>query len=210
MPLGEVIVGAALGLVIQILHQAIQRAKDRSTTTRFILGRLDDTVYRITPLIVKVEKLSEEADESLRRVTEDLKRLLQQAVVLVEAYAELKRRNLLKKFSYNRRIKELEASLRWMVDVDVQVNQWLDIQELMAKMSVMNTKLDEITFQQTDHVTSVKNDNKQNIVVEAEDQYSETKDDGCSNEVSKPKIDIHLQWKRKKHDKNREFRFVLN
>ncbi|KAF2587757.1 hypothetical protein F2Q70_00040619 [Brassica cretica] len=91
MPIGEVMVGAALGITLQVLHEAIMKAKDRSLTTKYILERLEATISRITPLV---------------------------AISLVEAYAELRRRNLLKKYRYKSRIKELEASLRWMVEVD--------------------------------------------------------------------------------------------
>ncbi|KAL1214377.1 RPW8-like protein 2 [Cardamine amara subsp. amara] len=184
MPLSEVIVGATLGLILQILHEAIKRAKDRSATTRCILDRLDATIFRIIPLIAKVEKLSEEADEPLRKVIADLKHRLEDAVVLVEAYVELKRRNLLKKYRYKRRIKELEASLRWMVEVDVQVNQWADIKAIMAKMSDMNTKLDAITCQPILCFTSDEdnNNNNQNIV-ERVDRSLEA-NDGCSNDDS--------------------------
>ncbi|VVB05186.1 unnamed protein product [Arabis nemorensis] len=148
MPLEEIIAGAALGLALQILHEAIQRAKDRSFTTRCILDLLDATISKITPLVVKIEMLSEEVHESLRKVIKDLKQRLEKAIGLVEAYAELKRRNLLRKYRYKRRIKVLEASFRWMVDVDVQVSQWLDIKELMGKMSDMNMKLDKLRVKQ--------------------------------------------------------------
>lgn len=100
MPLAEIIAGAALGLALQILHEAIQRAKDRSLTTSCILDRLDSTILRISPLIAKVEKLGKESDESMRKVIKDLKHLLEKAVVLVEAYAELKRRNLVGKYRF--------------------------------------------------------------------------------------------------------------
>ena len=42
-----------------------------------------------------------------------------------------------------RDIKEFEAKLRWVVDVDVQVNQLADIKELKAKMFEISTKLDK-------------------------------------------------------------------
>lgn len=100
MPITEIVAGAVLGLTLQILHEAIQRAKDRSSTTRCILDRLDATIFRITPMIAKVEKLSEESDESLRKVINDLKHLLDKAVVLVDAYVELRRRNLLGKYRF--------------------------------------------------------------------------------------------------------------
>ncbi|KAL1214375.1 RPW8-like protein 2 [Cardamine amara subsp. amara] len=206
MPFAEVVAGAVLGLTLQILHEAIKRAKDRSATTRCILDRLDATIFRITPIIAKVEKLSQESDESLRKVIDDLKHLLERAVVLVDAYVELRRRNLLGKYRYKRRIKELEASLRWMVEVDVQVNQWADIKEIMAKMSDMNTKLDEITCRPLDCITSVEDNNNQNIV-EMVDRALEV-NDGCSNDDSNPKIDIHLRWT--KQSKNHGMRFVLH
>ncbi|KAG7633920.1 Powdery mildew resistance protein RPW8 domain [Arabidopsis suecica] len=205
MPLTEIIAGAALGLALQILHEAIQRAKDRSLTTSCILDRLDSTILRITPLMAKVEKLNKESDESLRKVFEDLKHLLEKAVVLVEAYAELKRRNLLEKYRYKRRIKELEGSLKWMVDVDVKVNQWADIKDLMAKMSEMNTKLEKIMGQPIDCIISEDNTNMD--IVERVDPSLEAKA-GCSNSDSKPKIDIHLRWS--KQSKDHGIRFVLN
>ncbi|CAH8268140.1 unnamed protein product [Arabidopsis lyrata] len=206
MPLAEIIAGAALGLALQILHEAIQRAKDRSLTTSCILDRLDSTILRISPLIAKVEKLGKESDESMRKVIKDLKHLLEKAVVLVEAYAELKRRNLVGKYRYKRRIKELEGSLKWMVDVDVKVNQWADIKDLMAKMSEMNTKLDKIMGQPIDCIISDE-DNTNLDIVERVDPSLEAKA-GCSNGDSKPKIDIHLRWSKKSKDHG--VRFVLN
>ncbi|KAG7560327.1 Powdery mildew resistance protein RPW8 domain [Arabidopsis thaliana x Arabidopsis arenosa] len=189
MPLVELLTGAALGFALQLLHEAIIRAKERSLITRCILDRLDATIYKITPFVIKIDTFTEEVDEPLRRVIEELKCLLEKAIRLVEAYAELKRRNLLRKYRYKRRIKELDASLRWMVDVDVQVNQWLDIRKLMGKMSEMNTKLDEITSQPID-------------IIEATGRSSE--EDGCS----KPKIDIHFRWK--KQTREHEIRFIFN
>lgn len=100
MPLAEIISGAALGLALQILHEAIRRAKDTSSTTKCILDRLDATIHRITPLIMKVDKFNEESDESLRKFIKDLKLLFEKAIVLVEDYAELKRRNLLGKYRF--------------------------------------------------------------------------------------------------------------
>ncbi|CAL9246912.1 unnamed protein product [Arabidopsis halleri] len=212
MPVSELMAGAALGLALQVLHDAIKRAKDRSLTTRCILDRLDATIFRITPLVAQVDKLSEEVEDSPRKVIEDLKHLLEKAVSLVEAYAELRRRNLLRKFRYKRRIKELDASLRWMVDVDVQVNQWVDIKELMAKMSEMNTKLDEITRQPTDCICfksnhSTSQSSNQDIVEETDRSLEENVE--CSSDGSKPKIDIHIHWSSRKRNKDREIRFVL-
>jgi len=91
-------------------------------------------------------------------------------------------------FRYKRRIKELDSSLRWMIDVDVQVNQWLDIKKLMGKMSEMNTKLDDITRQPMD-------------IIEATGRSSE--EDGCT----KPTIDIHFRWKNQ--TKEHEIRFIF-
>ncbi|KAF2533479.1 hypothetical protein F2Q70_00032549 [Brassica cretica] len=89
----------------------------------------------VASFVAQVDKLSEEVEDSSRKIIEDLKNLLNNAAFLLNAYAELRRRNLIKK--YRRSIKELEASLRCMINVDVQVNQWADIKKLMAKMSEM-------------------------------------------------------------------------
>lgn len=100
MPLAEIIAGAALGLALQILYEAIKKAKRRSLTTSRILDRLDSTIVRITPLITELGKLGKKFDESHRKVIKDLKHLLDNAVVLVETYAELKRRNILEKYRF--------------------------------------------------------------------------------------------------------------
>ncbi|KAG2329434.1 hypothetical protein Bca4012_021001 [Brassica carinata] len=214
MPIGEVIIGAALGITLQVLHEAIKKAKDRSLTTKCILDRLDNTISRVTPLVVQVDKLSERVEGSQREVIKELKHLLEKAVFLVEAYAELRRRNLLKKYRYKSRIKELEASLRWMVDVDVQVNQWLDIKELMVKMSEMNTKLDKITCQPTDcncfgsNHHSISPVVSQSNILEETDPSSE-EDEKNPSEGSEPRIDIHLRWSSRKGSKDREIRFMV-
>ena len=58
MPIGEVMVGAALGITLQVLHEAIMKAKDRSLTTKYILERLEATISRITPFVVHLDKIS--------------------------------------------------------------------------------------------------------------------------------------------------------
>lgn len=93
-----------------------------------------------------------------------------------------------------------------MVDVDVKVNQWADIKDLMAKMSEMNTKLDKIMGQPIDCIISDENNTNLDIV-ERVDPSLEAKA-GCSNGHSKPKIDIHLRWSKKSKDHG--VRFVLN
>ncbi|CAA0392501.1 unnamed protein product [Arabidopsis thaliana] len=141
----EVVAGGALGLALGVLHEAVKTAKDRSVTTRFILHRLEATIDSITPLVVQIDKFSEEMeDSSSRKVNERLKLLLENAVSLVEENAELRRR------TYMRDIKEFEAKLRWVVGVDVQVNQLADIKGVKAKMSEISTKLDEIMTQPTE------------------------------------------------------------
>ncbi|CDY52830.1 BnaAnng11770D [Brassica napus] len=214
MPIGEVIVGAALEITLQVLHEAIRKAKDRSSTKKCILDRLDATISRITPLVVHVDKISKRVEDSERKVIEELKRLLEKAVSLVEAYAELRRRNLHKKHRCKSRIKELEASLRWMVDVDVQVNQWLDIKKLVAKMSEMNTKLDKITCQPTDGSCFKSNDSTSTVFsqssssLEATDGSLEEDEEESPSNGSEPRIDIHLRWSSRKGRKDREIRFM--
>ncbi|CAG7865085.1 RPW8-like protein 3 [Brassica rapa] len=211
MPIGEVLVGAALGITLQVLHEAIIKAKHRSLTTKCILDRLDATISRITPLVVHVDKISKGVEDSQRKVIEDLKRLLEKAVFLVEAYAELRRRNLLKKFRYKSRIKELEASLRWMVEVDVQVNQWLDIKQFLAKMSEMNTKLERITCPPTDCNCFKSNDSTSPVMSQSSNQNILEATDGSSeeDEEESPRIDIHLRWSSRKGAKDREIRFMV-
>lgn len=99
--IGEVFAGGALGIALGVLQEAVKRARDRSVTTRFILDRLKATIDSITPLLLQIDKVSEEMeDPQSRRVNEDLKLLLKTAASLVENNAELRRRNLLKKLRF--------------------------------------------------------------------------------------------------------------
>ncbi|CAA0392505.1 unnamed protein product [Arabidopsis thaliana] len=126
--IAEVAAGGALGLALSVLQEAVKRAKDRSVTTRFILHRLEATIDSITPLVVQIDKFSEEMeDSSSRKVINVLSFSLRTLFLL-----------------YMRDIKEYEAKIRWVVGVDVQVNQLADIKELKAKMSEISTKLDKI------------------------------------------------------------------
>ncbi|KAL0762412.1 hypothetical protein Bca101_078563 [Brassica carinata] len=93
----ELMAGAALGLALQVVHEAIKKAIDRSLSTRYILYRLEATISRITTFVAQVDKLSEEVEDSSRKIIEDLKNLLNNAASLLNAYAELRRRNLIKK-----------------------------------------------------------------------------------------------------------------
>nr|QDK56857.1 HR1 [Arabidopsis thaliana] len=61
MPLVELLTSAALGLSLQLLHEAIIRAKERSLITRCILDRLDATLHKITPFVIKIDTLTEES-----------------------------------------------------------------------------------------------------------------------------------------------------
>ncbi|KAF8088922.1 hypothetical protein N665_0527s0040 [Sinapis alba] len=208
----ELMAGAALGLTLQVIHETIKKAIDRSFATSKTLYRLEATILRITIFVAQVDKPSEEVEDSSRKIIEDLKNLIENAASLLKAYAELRRRNLIKKYRYRRSIKELEASLRWMVDVDVQVNQWADIKELMAKVSEMNTKLDEITCRLSDGPWFKKNhsilqSSNQNTVKEIHQSSEESA--GCLSDGSKPKIDIHIQWKSRKGNSDRSIRFTL-
>ncbi|CAN6877947.1 unnamed protein product, partial [Brassica oleracea] len=85
------------GLTLQVVHEAIKKAIDRSLSTRYILYRLEATISRITTFVAQVDKLSEEVEDSSRKIIEDLKNLLNNAASLLNAYAELRRRNLIKK-----------------------------------------------------------------------------------------------------------------
>ncbi|KAG2263484.1 hypothetical protein Bca4012_014553 [Brassica carinata] len=208
----ELMAGAALGLTLQVLHEAIKMAIDRSLATRKILYRLQATISRITTFVAQVDKLSEEAEDSSRKVIEDLTNHLENAASLLMAYAELRRRNLIKKYRYRRSIKELEASLRWMVNVDVQVEQWADIKKLMAEVPEMNTKLDEITCRLSDGPWFKKNhsilqSSNQNTVKDTHQSSEENA--GCLSEGSKPTIDINIQWKSRKGNNHRSIRFTL-
>ncbi|KAG7560331.1 Powdery mildew resistance protein RPW8 domain [Arabidopsis thaliana x Arabidopsis arenosa] len=211
--IAEVAAGGALGIGLSVLQETVKRAKDRSVTTRFILKRLKATIDNITPLMVQIDMVSEQMeDPSLRKVSEHLKLLLESAVSLVEANAELRRRNLCKKFRYMREIKEFEAELRGLVDVDVQVNQWADIKALKANMSEIITKLDKIMHQPTECICcknncSTSQSTNQDIVEETD--RSPEKNAECSNDGWKLKIDINIGWWSRKQNKCHGIRFAL-
>nr|AHZ20679.1 HRd [Brassica napus] len=200
----ELMAGAALGLALQVVHEAIKKAIERSLSTRYILYRLEDTISRITTFVAQVDKLSEEVEDSPRKIIEDLKNHLDNATSLLKAYAELRRRNLIKKYRCRRSIKELEASLRCMINVDVQVNHW-DIKKLMATMSETNTKLQPTDCFKSKHCISQSSNQH---IFKARDPSSEERAE-CLSDEPKPKIDIHIRWSSRKRNKDRDIRFTI-
>ncbi|KAG2263483.1 hypothetical protein Bca4012_014552 [Brassica carinata] len=134
MPMGELMTGTILTLILPIILDAINETRN----IRSDLDRLDETLSTI----IQANKHLHE--DSQRKIMEDLKHLHKKVRYHQEAYAKLRCIHLLEKYRYTRIITELKASLRWITDTDLKFDQWAANQELKAKMSEMNTTLARI------------------------------------------------------------------
>ncbi|VYS59972.1 unnamed protein product [Arabidopsis thaliana] len=136
MPIGELAIGAVLGVGAQAIYDRFRKARDIS-----FVHRLCATIISIEPFLVQIDKRSKVEGSPLREVNERLTCFLELAYVLVEAYPKLRRRQVLRKYRCIKAIETIELALRRIVVVDFQVDQWDDIKEIKAKISETDTKL---------------------------------------------------------------------
>ncbi|CAA0385505.1 Powdery mildew resistance protein RPW8 domain [Arabidopsis suecica] len=139
MPIGELAIGAVLGVGAQAIYDRFRKARDIS-----FVHRLCATILSIEPFLVQIDKRSKVEGSPLREVNERLTCFLELAYVFVEAYPKLRRRQVLRKYRYIKAIETIELALRSIIVVDFQVDQWDDIKEIKAKISEMDTKLAEV------------------------------------------------------------------
>ena len=90
MPIGGLAIGAVLGVGAQAIYDRFRKARDIS-----VVNRLCATIISIRPLLVQIDKHSKVEGSPLREVNERLRRFLELANALVEAYRKLRRRQVL-------------------------------------------------------------------------------------------------------------------
>ncbi|KAG7628006.1 putative powdery mildew resistance protein, RPW8 [Arabidopsis thaliana] len=87
---GGPLIGAALGVGAQVIYDRFRKAKDIS-----VVNGVRTTIISTEPLLVQIDKHSKVEGSPLREVNERLRRFLELANALVEAYRKLRRRQVL-------------------------------------------------------------------------------------------------------------------
>ena len=95
MPIGELAIGAVLGVGAQAIYDRFRKAKDIS-----VVNGVRTTIISTEPLLVQIDKHSKVEGSPLREVNERLTCFLELAYVLVEAYPKLRRRQVLRKYRF--------------------------------------------------------------------------------------------------------------
>ncbi|GAY63417.1 hypothetical protein CUMW_225410 [Citrus unshiu] len=138
MAAGSLLAGAILGVAFQEITVAIKESKSRCSNFRDALNSLENTISLISPLIKEMDRLNQELGDSNKR--EVIIRLflqqLKKGEALVSKCSSIRRWNLCKKRKYEKRLRNMDSSLRELSGV-LQVGQALDTQRLQRILQDM-------------------------------------------------------------------------
>lgn len=134
---GSLIAGAILGVAFQELFTAVRESKSRCSNFKNALYCLEYGVNVLTPLIKEMDRLNQELDDYKREeITRLFLQQLKKAEALVSECSNVHRWNLYKKRKYEKRLMELDSSLRKLSEV-LHVGQALDTQRLKFVLKEM-------------------------------------------------------------------------
>ncbi|XP_024043149.1 uncharacterized protein LOC112099877 [Citrus clementina] len=140
---GSLLAGAILGVAFQEMTVAIKESKSRCSNFRDALNSLENTIslLSVAPSIKEMDRLNQELEDSNKR--EEIIRLflqqLKKGEALVSKCSSIRRWNLYKKRKYEKRLRNMESSLRELSGV-LQVGQALDTQRLQRTAFVMPSR----------------------------------------------------------------------
>ncbi|KAL9433121.1 hypothetical protein AB3S75_028024 [Citrus x aurantiifolia] len=139
---GSLLAGAILGVAFQELTVAIKKSKSRCSNFRDDLNSLENTISLLSPLIKEMDRLNRELEDSNEREEIILLFLqrLKKGEALVSKCSSIRRWNLYKKGKYEKRLRNMDSSLRELSAV-LQVRQALDIQRLQRIIQDMYVPL---------------------------------------------------------------------
>ncbi|KDO40710.1 hypothetical protein CISIN_1g045747mg, partial [Citrus sinensis] len=121
MALG-LVAGAFLGVVFQEITVAIKESKSRWSNFRYALNSLENTISLLSPFIKEMNRLNQEI---IRLFLQQL----EEGEALVSKCSSIRRWNLYKKRKYEKRLRNMESSLRERSGV-LQFGQALETQRL--------------------------------------------------------------------------------
>ncbi|KAK0603708.1 hypothetical protein LWI29_007748 [Acer saccharum] len=145
-----VLLAATPGIAFQLLYDAIRHAKTKTRQFEDILTRLQNTVKLLAPKINEIDRLNKELENSHKEEIVAFVRQLVKAKELVITCSVIPSWNLIKQYRYAERLDELDSSLQRLLNVEFQAAQCHDILKILAEVTKMNHKLDEMNFPEKD------------------------------------------------------------
>jgi hypothetical protein len=132
--MAEVILQITLGEVARNLLEAVTEAKQRANRFKPLLADLESTITILVPKITKIEQLSQELGESPKDEIQKLKLLLDDAKQLVSKCSEIACWDFCRRDRYSKKLHQLQAALRWLIEVELPVGQSEDLMRILVEV----------------------------------------------------------------------------
>ncbi|KAL5557121.1 hypothetical protein UlMin_039357 [Ulmus minor] len=126
-----VVLGAALGVACEMLLQAVTSADHRACMFDSVLSNLESTVRRLKPRINKIDQLNQKLNDFSEN---EILEVLKKAEELVRKCSDVACWNYLKKYKYSKKLVQLDALLRKLIEIDLQVDQTIVMMEVFVEV----------------------------------------------------------------------------
>lgn len=138
--LGE---GAGLGEVFERLFRAVLGISQKLTTFSSSLNSLKSTLASLKPIVDDLEKLNMALDRPQQETDLFIHRL-REGERLVAKGSKMKSWELYKKYSYSKKISDLEDSIMGFFGVDVQALLVRDTKQVLVELHDVDKKVDKV------------------------------------------------------------------
>lgn len=138
--LGE---GAGLGEVFERLFRAVLGISQKLTTFSSSLNSLKSTLASLKPIVDDLEKLNMALDRPQQETDLFIHRL-REGERLVAKGSKMKSWELYKKYSYSKKISDLEDSIMGFFGVDVQALLVRDTKQVLVEVHDVDKKVDKV------------------------------------------------------------------
>ncbi|POO02729.1 Powdery mildew resistance protein, RPW8 domain containing protein [Trema orientale] len=129
--MAEIVLEAALGVACESLLKAIRQAERGVCMFDSDLTELDITVEHLKPKVDEIDRLRKKIGDSSNN---EMCEFLRGAEQLVKTCSEVAWWNFLKKCKYSKKLKQLNASLRRLIEIDLQFDLAIGIVEISVQM----------------------------------------------------------------------------
>lgn len=126
-----VLLEVALTVACDGLLQAIAEAEDGVCMFDSVLTELETTVNRLKPKVNEIDRLNRKKGNSS---IDEIREFLTRAEQLVKKCSEVAWWNMLKKYKYSKKLMQLNASLRRLIEIDLQFDQVIATMEISVQM----------------------------------------------------------------------------
>ena len=109
-------------------------AKESAFRFQALLADLECTIKTLIPKMAKIEQLSEELGESPKDEIQKMKQVLVDAKQLVDKCSEVACWDFCTRDWYSKKLLQLHAALRWLIEVELPVGQSEDLMRILLEV----------------------------------------------------------------------------